>query len=146
MGAVAALVAVFLGNMASQKNFTIKHRATLVAKVAVFHVHVRSQVLLAVRHIPALATPECMLLHLVLLTLQLGCKCFGTFVTFSPTLVSFKLRIGLVVFMAFLALKNWGGWSRLHRSWAFHYRRRRGGRKAFSFHGIRERARSAAGH
>ena len=123
---------MLLSNVARQKHFVVKHVAALVTKVAVLYVHVHSQILLAVQHISTLVAPECVLLQLVLFTLHLGCECFGTFVTLCPTLVTLKLRIGLEVVMAFLALENWGGWFqhwfRHDRSWGFN--RRRGGSRS----------------
>ena len=125
---------MLLGNVARQKHFVVKHSAALVAEVAVLCVHVHSQVLLAVRHVSTLVAPECVILQLVLFTLHLGCKCFGTLVTLCPTLVTLKQRIGLEAFMAFLALENWGGWFlhwfRLDGSWGFHNSRRSRGNKA----------------
>ena len=122
---------MLLGNVARQKHFVVKNCSTLVAEVAVFFVHVHSQVLLAVQHVSTLVASECVLLQLVLFTLHLGCKCFGTLVTLCPALVSLKLRIGLEAVMAFLALENWGGWFqhwfRLDRSWGFRSSKRSGG-------------------
>ena len=122
---------MLLGNVARQKYFVVEHVTALVTEVTVLCVHVHSQVLLAVQHVSTLVAPECVLLQLMLFTLHLRCKCFGTLVTLCPTLVTLKQRIGLEAFMAFLALENWGGWFqhwfRLDRSWGFRSRRRSGG-------------------
>jgi len=139
---------VLLGNMTRQKYFIVEHSAALVAEVAVLSVHVNSQVLLAIQHVPTLVAPKSVLLHLVLFTLNLGCKCFSTFVTLCPTLVSLQLRIGLEAFVTFLALENrgWWFWSLfgLHRSWGS-YSRSSGRRKAVWLHSRAwKRARSAA--
>lgn len=88
-------------------------------------IHVSSKVLLAVSHVTAFVALKSVLVQSVLFTLILGCECFGTLFTFCPTFVAPQLSVGLEVLLAFLTLKNRGGWlghnlgsRNLHRWWS----------------------------